>query len=92
MRRREFIAGLGAAAIANQGARAQEQARMRRVVALMVGSPNEPRDLALIATLQRTLEGLGWAAGRNLSIDVLWVSGDASRMTENASGPPPPTR
>jgi hypothetical protein len=64
MRRREFIAGLGALTAAHRGARAQQQTRTRRIAALMVGSPNEPRDYVLIATLQRTLESLKLGVGR----------------------------
>jgi hypothetical protein len=39
MRRREFIAGLGGAKDVAGGARAQQQIKLRRIAALMVGGP-----------------------------------------------------
>ena len=64
MRRREFIAGLGAAAWP-MGARAQQGDRVRRIGLLLSGgSANEN-----FRTFRDAMAKLGWIEGRNLRID-----------------------
>jgi putative ABC transport system substrate-binding protein len=62
-RRREFIAGLGAAAWPAT-ARSQQS---RRRVALLLGGGNEAS--ARIGALKQSLSELGWVDGKNLSIE-----------------------
>jgi len=65
MRRREFIAGLGAAAT-TQVARAQQGERVRRVAMLMYGVEDDPTAQANAAVLRDELTRFGWIEGRNL--------------------------
>jgi putative tryptophan/tyrosine transport system substrate-binding protein len=76
MRRREFIAGLGAAAWP-VAARAQQVERVRHVGVLMNGAATETLDQSSLAALIRGLRQLGWIEGQNLRIDVRWMAGDA---------------
>ena len=82
MKRREFIAALGAAAAIPLAALAQE--RVRRVGVLMYTTPDEPESQARITALAQGLQEAGWAVGRNLRIDVRWSSGDLARLRKDA--------
>ena len=79
MRRREFIALVGAAAAWPLGARAQQLERIRRVGVLM-GIANDSDANARAVALQEGLRVLGWTIGRNIQIDYSFASGDAERM------------
>jgi putative ABC transport system substrate-binding protein len=79
MRRREFIAGLGATAWPLT-AGAQQGERMRRLGVLMGFSESNPGDRSLIDTFVQGLARLGWVDGRNIQIDVRWAAGDAGRI------------
>jgi putative ABC transport system substrate-binding protein len=83
MRRREFIAGLGGAAIAAPFvARAQE--RVRRVGVLMHTAADEPEAQARFAAFLQGLQEAGWAVGRNVRIDTRWSVGDNERLRRDA--------
>jgi putative tryptophan/tyrosine transport system substrate-binding protein len=69
MRRREFIAGLGGAAVCPMAVQAQQGGRVRRVGLLGAFAANDPEMQARIAALRQGLESLGWSEGRNLHID-----------------------
>jgi putative tryptophan/tyrosine transport system substrate-binding protein len=72
MRRREFIAGLGAAAWP-LAARAQEQEpnRMRRIGVLM-GYENDLEANRWLSGFTQVLSEWGWTVGRNIHMDVRW--------------------
>jgi putative tryptophan/tyrosine transport system substrate-binding protein len=72
MRRREFIAGLGGAAVWPLGALAQQGERVRRVGFLTSGSEINFYQKAL----RDQLEKLGWTEGRNLRLDLRSGNGD----------------
>jgi putative ABC transport system substrate-binding protein len=73
MRRREFIAGVGAAVVLGaREARAQQSARMRRVGVLTSFRESDPEVQAWVATLGGTLHALGWTEGRNLRSEFYW--------------------
>jgi putative tryptophan/tyrosine transport system substrate-binding protein len=76
MRRREFIAGLGLAAVWPIALRGQQGGRARRIGMLLLGQENTPNSRAGVAELRK----LGWVVGRNLEIDYHWVLGDAEEM------------
>jgi putative ABC transport system substrate-binding protein len=70
MRRREFIAGLGAAAWPAMG-RAQPATRLR-----LMGFLDDPEGQIRLAAIQEELARLGWVEGQNIRIDVRWGAGD----------------
>ena len=77
MRRREFIVGLGAAAMPF-AARAQE--RLRRVGVMMSVSADDTVGQVHNAAFLQGLQQLGWTVGRNVRIDYRWAgTGDAAR-------------
>jgi putative ABC transport system substrate-binding protein len=79
MRRREFIAGLGAAAWP-MTARAQQGERVRRIGVLMPFDENDPIAKPRVSALTQALAGLGWIDGRNLRMDLRWAGVDINRM------------
>ena len=76
IKRREFIAGLGAWPVV---ARAQQGERMRRIGLLMTGDENDPEPKARLSAFTQALADLGWADGRNLRIDLRWAGGEINR-------------
>jgi putative ABC transport system substrate-binding protein len=83
MRRRAFIAGLGAAASSANwplAARAQQADRMRRIGVLLSGAEDDPLYRTNLTALREGLQKRGWAEGRNLRIDVRFGGGDSERV------------
>ena len=72
-RRREFIAGLGGAAVWTLAARAQQGERVRRIGVLTQRYENA-------SAFTQALAGLGWADRRNVRTDLRWHDGDANRI------------
>src|SRR5215472_10557765 len=72
MRRREFMALLGAASAWPLAASAQRADQVRRIGVLMNSSSTDPEGQALLAEFTRYLAELGWTEGRNVRIDVRW--------------------
>src|SRR6516165_6124615 len=83
MRRREFIAGLGAGAAWPVVARAQRGERVHRIGVLMAGDENDPVIKTRVSAFTQALADLGWTDGRNVRIDLRWASLDASRLARN---------
>jgi putative tryptophan/tyrosine transport system substrate-binding protein len=79
MRRREFIAGLGAAAWPVV-ARAQEGGRVRRIGVLIPQAENDPEYKLRVAAFTQALADLGWTDGRNVRVDVRWTGDDINRI------------
>jgi ABC-type uncharacterized transport system substrate-binding protein len=77
MRRREFIAGLGSAAVWPLKVWAQQGDRVRRIGVLMAGDEHDPVQKALVSAFTQALAGLGWS---NLRMDVRWPGGDINRI------------
>jgi putative tryptophan/tyrosine transport system substrate-binding protein len=87
MRRREFIARLGAAgayAAVPRLARAQQDTRVRRV-AILQQVADAPAVRTIVAALRNELARLGWVEGNNLRIDLRFAGGDPDRMRANAT-------
>jgi putative ABC transport system substrate-binding protein len=78
MNRREFIAGLGAAAQGPLTVRAQQGEPVRRLGIIMAIETGDPQVPARKAALTDALRELGWTEGRNLRIDVRSGSGSDS--------------
>ena len=73
LRRREFIAGLGGAAIAwPLAARAQQDGRVGRIGVLMPFDENDPAVKTVVTASTQALAELGWAIGRNMRMDFRW--------------------
>jgi ABC-type uncharacterized transport system substrate-binding protein len=87
MRRREFITlvgSVGAWLLTPHRAIAQPSDRVRRIAVLSGFAATDPEAQARIAALQQGLNELGWAEGRNLSIEFRWDPGGAVQMREFA--------
>jgi len=85
MRRRDFIAGLGGAAVSwPLAARAQQGDRVRRIGVLMGGNENDPEGKRRLSAFTQALADLGWTDGRNVRMDLRWAGDDINRI---AAGP-----
>jgi putative ABC transport system substrate-binding protein len=80
MRRRDFIAGLGGAAVWPLAARGQRAERVRRIGVLIGGDENNPVRKAYVSALTQALADLGWTDGRNLRMDLRWGRSDINRI------------
>ncbi len=83
MRRREFIACLGAAAAMWPLAAGAQQARL--VGILMNGNSNEFVLQANVKAFVQGLADLGWVEGKNLRLEIRWNGGNAERARNFAS-------
>jgi putative tryptophan/tyrosine transport system substrate-binding protein len=84
MRRREFIAGLGAA-IWPLAARAQQREKVRRIGFLTYGDDTVLGITSIRTLLRDDLEQLGWSEGRNLRLDFRFGDGDAGKTSAFAA-------
>jgi putative tryptophan/tyrosine transport system substrate-binding protein len=73
MRRREFIASMGCAAMLPMAAGAQQGERMRRIGVLVAARADDPEFQARIAAFAQGLVQLGWIEGRNVRVDTRWA-------------------
>ena len=80
MRRREFITGLGGAAVWPVVAWAQQTDRVRRIGVLMGGDENDSAWKPRLSAFTQALADLGWTDGRNLRTDTRWGGGDIDRI------------
>jgi putative ABC transport system substrate-binding protein len=76
MRRRRFIAGLGAAVAWPFAARAQQPGGVRRVGVLMNSVATDTEFQSYLAVFIQGLRQLGWVEGQNLRVDVRWNAGN----------------
>jgi len=80
MRRRNFIAMLGGAAMSWPfGARAQQPAKPRRMAYLGGRASNDLDEQRRVHALTQALEQVGWTDGGNIRIDHRWAAGDSER-------------
>jgi putative ABC transport system substrate-binding protein len=85
MKRREFIAMLGSAAVSPLDARAQQPGRMPRVGFLTGQAENDPDAQTSLAAFLQALQELGWIDGRTVRIDYRWGAGDAGLISTYAA-------
>jgi len=83
MRRRQFLAIAGGAAVLPLAVRAQ-QAGIRRVGVLVGYAENDPAAQSLVAAFRQALGKLGWTEGSDVRIDVRWGSEDPERIEKFA--------
>jgi putative ABC transport system substrate-binding protein len=84
LRRREFIAGLGCAAVWPLAARAQQGGRVRRIGVLMGPDENDPEGKRRYSAFTQALADAGWTDGRNVRIDLRWGGDDTNRIRASA--------
>jgi putative tryptophan/tyrosine transport system substrate-binding protein len=84
MRRREFIALVGGAAVWPVAARAQQSDRMRRIGLLMSTVQTDPEETSSVAAFVQALGRAGWIPGRNVTIDYRWGAGEPSHFQKHA--------
>jgi putative tryptophan/tyrosine transport system substrate-binding protein len=84
MKRRAFVALLGAAAAWPLAAAAQQGEGMRRIGVLQGGADN-PRSQPNTAAFLQALQQLGWTDGRNVKIDYRWPAGDPDKARKYAA-------
>ena len=83
MRRREFIAGLGGAAIMALGAGAQE--RVRRIGLLIPASADDTENQIWVGAFLQGLQQLGWTIGRNVRIETRWGGANLDVIRKHAA-------
>jgi ABC-type uncharacterized transport system substrate-binding protein len=85
MKRREFIAALGGAAVAwPLRARAQQTERVRRIGVLMNALEDDRETKVRFEAFLQGLRQLGWIEGRNVRIDTRWGTADIERQRKEA--------
>ena len=86
MRRRDFIAFFGGAALARPlPLSAQQGDRMRRIGVLMNLAADDAEGQTRLAAFLQGLQESGWSVGRNVRIDTRWGAGDADRIRKYAA-------
>src|SRR5215210_6719700 len=86
MKRREFVAGVGATAAWPLAARGQQPERMRRIGVLLGGTASDtPEAQANIAPFLEILQQLGWTEGRDIRIDYRWGAGQVDNIRKYAA-------
>jgi len=80
MRRRDFIAAVGGAAVVwPLAAPAQQAERLRRIGVLLPYAENDSEAKSHLSALTLELERLGWSEGRNIRIDTRFAAGMADQ-------------
>jgi putative tryptophan/tyrosine transport system substrate-binding protein len=85
MRRREFIAMLGAAAVWPATARSQPRQSTKHVAIFTALAADDPEMLSRIAAFLQGMQELGWVVGRNLRIEYRFGAGDPRLITKYAA-------
>jgi putative ABC transport system substrate-binding protein len=85
IRRRNFVLALACAAAWPLAARAQQPERIRRIGVLSGLAADDPQGQATVSTFLQRLQQLGWADGRNATIDYRWGAGNVDDMRKQAA-------
>src|SRR5262249_19513969 len=85
MRRRAFIALIGAAAASPLGVRAQQGGPIRRVGIFTGATDADPQFRKATAAFVERMQHLGWTEGRNLRLDYRWGRGDSDEIRKQAT-------
>ena len=83
MRRRAFIASIGAAVAWPFAALAQAD-RKRRIAVLMNRAADDPEGRARVSAFYQALQRLSWNEGGNVQIDMRWGADDVERERSSA--------
>src|SRR5262249_34723645 len=84
IKRRAFIALLGAVATWPLAARGQQSERMRRIGGLLSRAGNDREGRAWSAAFREEIGKLGWVDGRNVRIEYRWATPDLELMRRYA--------
>jgi len=85
MRRRDFIACLGGAAVTwPLAARAQQRDQITRVGVLINAPENVPQIQESLTAFRKELGRLGWSEDHNIRFDIHFTQGDMGRIQELA--------
>jgi ABC-type uncharacterized transport system substrate-binding protein len=84
MRRRDFVTLLGSAAAWPLAARAQPGERVRRIGVLLPAAADDAVFQARIGAFLQELALLGWAIGRNVSVDIRWGTTNPTEIRRQA--------
>jgi hypothetical protein len=85
MRRREFIAWLGATVASQPAALAQQPAHVRRVGILLPAAADDAELQARVGPFPQGLALLGWTIGRNVRIDTRWATANVADIRRHAA-------
>lgn len=77
MRRRDFIAVVGSAAV-GWSSIAPAQPGLRRVTVVLGFEQDDQEGQKRLAAFTETLGRLGWSDGRNIGLDVRWAGGNVA--------------
>jgi putative ABC transport system substrate-binding protein len=80
LRRRQFIAGIGALAAWPMVARAQQPGRLQRIGVLMSWDESDPEIKTFLSGFMQGLAELGWTDGGNVRMEVRWAGGNVDRL------------
>jgi putative ABC transport system substrate-binding protein len=81
MRRREFVAALGTAAVLwPLAARAQQPAQRPQRLAVLMGGVDDGGWRPLLDAFLQALEQLGWKEGHNIATQIRWGANDRERI------------
>jgi putative ABC transport system substrate-binding protein len=86
MRRRDFFALLGGAAVALPlKVRAQQAPKLPSIGFMSPGSPSSPQGKQWIAAFMQRLRELGWIEGRTVNVELRWAEGRGERLADIAA-------
>jgi hypothetical protein len=86
MRRRQFLGGLGSAALAwPLAARAQQGERIRTIGLLVASTADDLETKTRVMAFRQALEQLGWIDGRNARFDIRWATTNADALRKQAA-------
>jgi putative tryptophan/tyrosine transport system substrate-binding protein len=85
VRRREFIALVGGAAVWPFSTRAQQLEGVRRIGVLMAHPEADAEFESYVAAFREELQKLGWAEGRNIRIDTRWGALDDAEARQRSA-------
>src|SRR5262245_54171722 len=85
MRRRAFIALMSGAAAWPLAARGQQPERMRRVVALLPATSDDPDYPVRVGAFLQGLQEGGWGIGRNMRFDTRWAGANPGDIAKHVA-------
>jgi putative tryptophan/tyrosine transport system substrate-binding protein len=84
MRRRGFIAVVGAVVAWPILARAERSSGMRRIAVVGALAPDDVETVARSAAFEQALAALGWTKGKTIAIDYHWIANDPAIAQKTA--------